>query len=169
MRDSGLLRALLGAPGARELHGHPVAGSSWGCFVVEQLAAALPAAAQMGLYRTTVGAELDLVIEHRGKKVDIEIKFSVALKPARGFWQLLKDLQISTAWVVAPIPRPLSVGAGCGGPSPARAGRGHGGAGRLIHARPSSLISLPASVFACTRSSGTATASHQPAFISGPR
>ena len=112
MRDSGLLRALLGAPGARELHGHPVAGSSWGCFVVEQLAAALPAAAQMGLYRTTVGAELDLVIEHRGKKVDIEIKFSVALKPARGFWQLLKDLQISTAWVVAPVPRryPLAPG-----------------------------------------------------------
>ena len=55
---------------------------------------------------------LDLVIEHRGKKVAIEIRFSVAPKPARGFWQPLKDLQISTAWVIAPVPRryPLAPG-----------------------------------------------------------
>ena len=80
--------------------------------MVEQVAAALPAGAQMGFYRTTVGAELDLVIEHRGKKVGIEIKFSVAPKPARGFWQSLKDLQISTAWVIAPVLRsyPLAQG-----------------------------------------------------------
>ena len=39
------------------------------------------------------------------KKVGIEIKFSVAPKPARGFWQSFKDLQISTAWVIAPAPR----------------------------------------------------------------
>ena len=112
VRDSGLLHALLGLPSVRELQGHPVAGSSWEGFVVEQVAAALPAGAQMGFYRTTVGAELDLVIEHRGKKVGIEIKFSVAPKPARGFWQSLKDLQISTAWVIAPVPRryPLAPG-----------------------------------------------------------
>ena len=112
VRDSGLLHALLGLPGVRELQGHPIAGSSWEGFVVEQVAAALPAGAQMGFYRTTVGAELDLVIEHRGKKVGIEIKFSAAPKPARGFWQSLKDLQISTAWVVAPVARryPLASG-----------------------------------------------------------
>ena len=105
VRDSGLLHALLGVPGARELQGHPVAGGVWEGFVVEQVAAALPAGAQMGFYRTTVRAALDLVIEHRGKKVGIEIKFSVAPKPARGFWQSLKDLRINTAWVVAPVTR----------------------------------------------------------------
>jgi len=112
VRDSGLLHALLGLPGVRELQGHPVAGSSWEGFVVEQVAAALPAGAQMGFYRTTVGAEIDLVVEHRGRKVGIEIKFSAAPKPARGFWQSLKDLQISTAWVVAPVSRryPLAPG-----------------------------------------------------------
>ena len=64
------------------------------------------------VYRTTVGAEIDLVVEHRGRKVGIEIKFSAAPKPARGFWQSLKDLQISTAWVVAPVSRryPLAPG-----------------------------------------------------------
>lgn len=102
----------LGVPGVRELQGHPVAGSSWEGFVVEKVAAALPAGAQMGFYRTAVGAELDLVIEHRGKNSGIEIKFSAAPKPARGFWQSLKDLQISTAWVIAPVPRryPLAMG-----------------------------------------------------------
>ena len=48
---------------------------------------------------------LDLVIEHRGKKVGIEIKFIVAPKPARGFWLSLKDVQISTARVIAPALR----------------------------------------------------------------
>ena len=112
VRDSGLLHALLGLPGVRDLQGHPVAGRSWEGFVVEQVAAALPAGAQMGFYRTTVGAELDLVIEHRGKKIGIEIKFSAAPKPARGFWQSLQDLQISTAWVIAPVVRryPLAPG-----------------------------------------------------------
>ncbi len=112
VRDSGLLHALLGLPGGRELQGHPVAGSSWEGFVIEQVAAALPAGAQMGFYRTTVGAEIDLVIEHRGRKVGIEVKFSAAPKPTRGFWQSLKDLKISTAWVVAPVTRryPLAPG-----------------------------------------------------------
>lgn len=101
----------------RELQGHPIAGSLWEGFVVEQVAAALPAGAQMGCHRKTARAELDLVIAHRGKKIGIEIKFSVGPKPVRGFWQSLKDLQISTAWVIAPVPATLSVGPGGGGDS----------------------------------------------------
>ena len=112
VRDSGLLHALLGLADVRALQGHPVAGSSWEGFVIEQVAAALPAGAQMGFYRTTVGAEIDLVIEHAGRKFGIEIKFSAAPKPARGFWQSLQDLQLDAAWVVAPVARayPLAQG-----------------------------------------------------------
>ena len=33
-------------------------------------------------------------------------------KPARGFWQSLKDLQISTAWVIAPVARRYPLGQG---------------------------------------------------------
>jgi len=39
-----------------------VAGAIWEGFVVEQVAAALPAAAQMGFYRTAASAEIDLVV-----------------------------------------------------------------------------------------------------------
>ncbi len=103
VRDSGLLHALLGLASVRDLQGHPVAGASWEGLVVEQVAAALPADAQLGFYRTAAGTELDLVVEHRGRKLGLEIKFSSAPKPMKGFWQALQDLQISTAYVVAPV------------------------------------------------------------------
>jgi predicted AAA+ superfamily ATPase len=112
VRDSGLLHALLGLATVRDLQGHPVAGSSWEGFVVEQVAAALPPGAQMGFYRTAAGAELDLVIELPAGKIGIEIKFSAAPKPTRGFWQALQDLGIDRAFVVAPVQRryPLAQG-----------------------------------------------------------
>jgi predicted AAA+ superfamily ATPase len=112
VRDSGLLHALLGIADVRALQGHPVAGASWEGFVVEQVLAALPADAQVGFYRTAAGAELDLVVEHRSRKTGIEIKFSSAPRPARGFWQALKDMGNESAFVVAPVPLryPLSAG-----------------------------------------------------------
>jgi uncharacterized protein len=112
VRDSGLLHALLGLATVKDLQGHPVAGWSWEGFVIEQVAAALPADAHIGFYRTAVGAEIDLVIEHRSRKLAVEIKFSSAPKPARGFWQALKDLKIERACVVAPVARgyPLAQG-----------------------------------------------------------
>jgi hypothetical protein len=35
----------------------------------------------------------------------VEIKFSSAPKPTKGFWQALQDLQIDRAYVIAPVPR----------------------------------------------------------------
>ncbi len=112
VRDSGLLHALLGLATVRDLQGHPVAGASWEGLIVEQVAAALPTSAQLSFYRTAVGAELDLVVELGARKFGIEIKFSAAPKPARGFWQSLKDLSIERAWVIAPVARgyPLAPG-----------------------------------------------------------
>ena len=112
VRDSGLLHALLGLCTVRDLQGHPVAGASWESFVIEQVASALPAGAQIGFYRTAAGAELDLVIELGARKIGIEIKFSAAPKPTKGFWQSLKDLKISRAFVIAPVMRsyPLAPG-----------------------------------------------------------
>ena len=104
VRDSGLLHALLGLATVRQLQGHPVAGASWEGFVVEQVAAALPAGAQIGFYRTAAGAELDLVVEGTAGRIGIEIKFSASPKPTRGFWQALQDLSIEQAFVVAPVP-----------------------------------------------------------------
>jgi len=112
LRDSGVLHALLGLATVQDLQGHPIAGASWEGFVVEQVAAALPPEAQLSFYRTAAGTELDLVIERGTHKVGVEIKFSSAPKPAKGFWQALQDLQIDRAYVVAPVTRryPLAEG-----------------------------------------------------------
>lgn len=112
VRDSGLLHALLGLATVRDLQGHPVAGASWEGFAVEQVAAHMPVGAQLGFYRTAAGAELDLVIEHRSRKVGVEIKFSSAPKPTRGFWHALEDLQIDQAYVVAPVSRRYALAQG---------------------------------------------------------
>jgi predicted AAA+ superfamily ATPase len=56
--------------------------------------------------------EIDLIVEHRARTVAVEVKFSSAPKPARGFWQALRDLHIEQAYVVAPVARryPLAEG-----------------------------------------------------------
>ncbi|MBA3626019.1 MAG: DUF4143 domain-containing protein [Methylibium sp.] len=105
LRDSGLLHALLGIASVKDLQGHPIAGASWEGFVMEQIAAHLPPDAQLGFYRTAAGAELDAVVERGMKTIAIEIKFSAAPKPTKGFWNALQDLQADRAYVIAPVQR----------------------------------------------------------------
>lgn len=104
LRDSGLLHALLGIASIEDLQRHPIAGHSWEGFIVEQVAAAVPADAQLSFYRTAAGAEIDLIVERGSRRIGIEIKFSSAPKPAKGFWQAMGDLDVDHAYVVAPVP-----------------------------------------------------------------
>ena len=112
VRDSGLLHALLGIQDAQALQGHPIAGVSWEGFVIEQIAAALPADAVLGYYRTAAGAELDLVAQVQGRTLAFEIKLSSAPKPARGFWQALQDVKPGQSFVVAPVERGYALAEG---------------------------------------------------------
>ena len=112
VRDSGLLHALLGIQDAQALQGHPIAGVSWEGFVIEQIAAALPADAVLGYYRTAAGAELDLVAQVQGRTLAFEVKLSSAPKPARGFWQALDDVKPDRVCVVAPVDRGYELAAG---------------------------------------------------------
>jgi hypothetical protein len=106
LRDSGLLHALLGIHTLDDLHGHPVAGLSWEGFVIEQIHAALPPLTTTGFYRTSAGAELDLVVEQAGKRIGFEIKLSTAPTVSRGFWNACEDLGVDRAYVVAPVREP---------------------------------------------------------------
>lgn len=67
------------------------------------VAALMPAGARLCFYRTAAGTELDTVVEYGDRRVGIEVKFSSAPKPARGFWQALDDLGIAQAYVIAPV------------------------------------------------------------------
>ena len=103
VRDSGILHSLMGIATRDDLQSHPVMGASWEGFVIDQLCAQLPAGASVSFYRTAAGAELDVVVAAGSRKIGFEIKFSVAPKVTKGFWQSLEDIGVERAYVVAPV------------------------------------------------------------------
>ncbi len=114
IRDSGLLHSLLGIASMDALLAHPVVGSSWEGFCIDQITARMPRAWRPFFYRTRAGAEIDLVLETGGSDppILVECKHSMAPKLARGFWQAREDLKADQAFVVYPGDRdfPLAEG-----------------------------------------------------------
>jgi uncharacterized protein len=101
VRDSGVTHALLGIMDMNSLLGHPVVGTSWEGFVIENLINILPSWVLPGFYRTSAGAEIDLILEFPGNKVwAIEIKRSLSPKVSKGFHQACKDLSPEKAFIV---------------------------------------------------------------------
>ncbi len=87
VRDCGLVHALLGIGDREALLGHPVAGGSWEGMVIESLIAAASEGAEAYFFRTTAGAEIDLLLEIPGRRKPwaIEIKRGLVPKIERGF------------------------------------------------------------------------------------
>lgn len=101
VRDSGICHALLGIETLNDLLGHPVVGGSWEGFAVENIISALPRRATYGYYRTTGGAEVDLVIDAgAGELWAIEIKRSTVPSVSKGFYSACEDLKPTRKYVV---------------------------------------------------------------------
>jgi len=106
VRDSGLLHALLGLADKEAVLGHPVTGPSWEGMAIENLLAAAGEGGhqvQGSFYRTSHGAEVDLVLDWPGgERWAVEIKRSLAPTMERGFHSALADLEPERALVVYP-------------------------------------------------------------------
>ena len=103
VRDSGLVHALLGIADRDALLGHPVQGASWEGHVIENALACVPEEAQGFFYRTSAGAEIDLLLEWpNGKRWAIEVKRSLAPKLERGFHAACADVEPARRIVVHP-------------------------------------------------------------------
>ena len=101
VRDSGLVHALLGIDSQDALLSHPVVGNSWEGFVVETLLNAAPLNTSSGFYRTSNGAEIDLLLNLPGHGLwAIEIKRSATRKPRRGFYSACDDLKPDRRFLV---------------------------------------------------------------------
>jgi predicted AAA+ superfamily ATPase len=101
VRDSGILHALLGIGDAEALLGHPVVGTSWEGFAVENLLAVAPARTVGLYYRTAAGAEIDLVLEIPGHgQWAIDIKRGLSARPEKGFHIACEDIKPSRRFVV---------------------------------------------------------------------
>jgi len=103
VRDSGLVHALLAIQDKESLLAHPVVGQSWECFVIENLLAAGMGQVQGFFYRTSGGAEIDLLLLWPdGSLWAIEVKRSLTPRPERGFYAACEDLAPAKKFIVYP-------------------------------------------------------------------
>lgn len=101
VRDSGLLHALLGIGGARDLEHHPKVGASWEGYAVEEVLKALrPDEAYY--WATHSGAEIDLVIFKNARRIGIECKRMDAPVLTPSMRIALADLKLDELYVVYP-------------------------------------------------------------------
>jgi predicted AAA+ superfamily ATPase len=101
VRDSGLVHSLLRLDTLNDILGHPIAGASWEGHAVETLIGAAPPRTEASFYRTATGVELDLVLDMPGgERWAVEIKRSSAPKVEKGFYEAIKDVQPSRAFIV---------------------------------------------------------------------
>ena len=111
VRDSGLVHALLEIERKDNLLSHPIVGASWEGFVVEHLIACAPANVQAYFYRSSGGAEIDLLLAWPGGELwAVEIKRSLMPKVERGFHAACDDLAPVRKFVVHPGVEPFPLG-----------------------------------------------------------
>lgn len=103
IRDSGNLHFLSNVRHYEELITHPLAGASWEGYIIEQIIPLLDPAIRPHFYRTSNGAEMDLVlVDGITPIVSIEIKLSLAPALKRGSTESVADLKTEHNFVVTP-------------------------------------------------------------------
>ena len=101
IRDSGLLHKLLNIHDEEQLFSHPVVGSSWEGFVLENILSILPKNYPIYFYKTTSGAEVDLVLQlPKNKLWAVEIKKGLAPKVSSGFYTSCKDIKAHKIYII---------------------------------------------------------------------
>ena len=102
VRDSGLMHALLGLQTDMQLYGNPVVGRSWEGFVIENILSVVPRGTQANFYRTSKGAEIDLILQFPGLQTRwaIEIKRNIAARKNKGFHIAKEDVAATRCFVV---------------------------------------------------------------------
>ena len=103
LRDSGILHSLLSLDSMDAMLGHPMFGSLWEGFALEQIVPRLPSGTNVNFYRSATGDEIDLVIESGNDRFGIEFKVGRSPQLSRGFHRACDDLDIKQAWVVAHV------------------------------------------------------------------
>ncbi len=107
-RDTGLLHALLGIENERDLLGNPRVGASWEGFIIEQILCVLNQP-QAWFWTVHSGGEIDLLVQHRGKWLGFEIKFTEAPSISKLMHKTTELLALDHLFVVCPARRAYRV------------------------------------------------------------
>lgn len=101
IRDAGLLHGLLGLETLEDVRSHPKLGASWEGFALENILS-IANTRDAYFWATHAGAELDLLVFHRGRRLGFEIKYADAPGMTKSLRSALADLSLDAAWIVYP-------------------------------------------------------------------
>lgn len=101
VRDSGLAHALLGISDRPALQAHPKLGASWEGYALEQILS-ITGDREAYFWATHAGAELDLLVFHRGKRLGFEFKYSDRPGTTKSMRSACEDLALDHLHVVHP-------------------------------------------------------------------
>lgn len=102
LNDTGIVNSLLGIKDFEALSGSPILGGVWELAVYSNLKGHFPRA-EFFFYRTSNGAEIDIVLEYMNKRFAIECKAGHQPKLGRGNWNAIEDVKPDQVFVVAPV------------------------------------------------------------------
>ncbi|MBT4921818.1 MAG: ATP-binding protein [Rickettsiales bacterium] len=101
IKDSGILHRLLGIMDYDSLLSNPVLGKSFEGFVIENILSVVPSGTESYFYRTSSGAEIDLLLKISSTELwAIEIKSSTVPKIPKGFYSACEDIEATKRYVV---------------------------------------------------------------------
>ncbi|SEA31781.1 hypothetical protein SAMN05192529_113100 [Arachidicoccus rhizosphaerae] len=103
LRDTGLLHSLLNISEFEALLGHPIIGTGWEGFVIENIVTQLSNKWRYSYYRTNDQTEVDLVLESpRNELWAIEVKRYSAPAIRMGFYNAYEDMGATHKFVIYP-------------------------------------------------------------------
>jgi predicted AAA+ superfamily ATPase len=103
IKDSGILHALLSIASFDQLTFNSIIGASWEGYAIEQISYHKSPQIQLYFYRTHTGTEIDLILVKANRPIAcIEIKYSNAPKPSKGFFIGIDDLATSKNFIITP-------------------------------------------------------------------
>jgi len=101
VRDSGILHALLGLPNASTIESHPKLGASWEGFATERIIQVF-GERNCTFWATQAGAELDLLVFHKGKRYGFEVKYADAPKTTKSMRTAIETLELTKLFIMYP-------------------------------------------------------------------
>ncbi len=101
VRDSGLAHALLGIRDQPAMQAHPKLGASWEGYAMEQILS-ITGDREAYFWATHAGAELDLLVFHRGKRLGFEFKYTDRPGTTKSMHVACGDLALDHLYVVHP-------------------------------------------------------------------
>jgi len=107
--DTGVTVRLIGLNGFEQISGHPVFGSLWEAIVLANIKGHLPEA-NLSFYRTSNGAEIDIIAEINDGIFAIECKSSLSPKLNKGNHSAINSIRPDHTYIVAPVEEGWVVG-----------------------------------------------------------